>query len=118
MITEITNNPEVRALSEFENHNAVFLLENKDIGFRGYISIHRKNPAVPSFGATRMWLYESDIEGLRDSLRLSRIMSYKAALAGLDCGGGKGVIIASPTAPNREELLSCLLYTSDPAHES
>ncbi len=105
MITEITNNPEIRALPEFENHYAVFRLENKDIGFKGYISIHRKNPAVPSFGATRMWAYENDTDGLRDSLRLSRMMSYKAALAGLDCGGGKGVIVASPTAPNREELL-------------
>ncbi|MBI3888376.1 Glu/Leu/Phe/Val dehydrogenase [Candidatus Nomurabacteria bacterium] len=105
MITDITNNPEIRALPEFENHNGVFLLENKDIGFKGYISIHRKNPTVPSFGATRMWAYKNGIEGLRDSLRLSRMMSYKAALAGLDCGGGKGVIIANPTSPNREELL-------------
>ncbi|MFA6353323.1 MAG: Glu/Leu/Phe/Val dehydrogenase dimerization domain-containing protein [Candidatus Paceibacterota bacterium] len=105
MITEITNNPEVKALPEFDNHHAVFLLENKDIGFRGYISIHRKNPALPSFGATRMWSYETDIDGLRDSLRLSRMMSYKAALAGLGCGGAKGVIIASTLDSNREKFL-------------
>lgn len=105
MITEITNDPEVRALPEFDNHHAVFLLENKDVGFKGYISIHRKNPALPSFGATRMWSYESEIDGLRDSLRLSRMMSYKAAFAGLGCGGAKGVIIASSNTANREKFL-------------
>ena len=105
MIIEITNNEEVRNLPEFDNHHAVFLLENKDIGFKGYISIHRKNPALPSFGATRMWLYDNDIDGLRDSLRLSRMMSYKAAMAGLGCGGAKGVIVADPNGVNREKFL-------------
>lgn len=105
MIIDITNNKEVQSLSEFDNHHAVFLLENKDIGFKGYISIHRKNPTLPSFGATRMWLYESDIEALQDSLRLSKMMSYKAALADLGCGGGKGVIMGDPSGKDREKFL-------------
>lgn len=105
MITEITNNPEVKQLPEFDNHQAVFLLENPDIGFKGYISIHRENPTVPSFGATRMWSYSSDSEGLKDSMRLSRMMSYKSALAGLDCGGAKGVIVVGSQNFDREAFL-------------
>jgi len=105
MLTEITNLKEVRELPEFDNHYAVFLLENKDLGFKGYISIHRKNPILPSFGATRMWRYENDTAALRDSLRLSRGMSHKAALAGLCCGGAKGVIIGDPTSPDKAKFL-------------
>lgn len=83
----------LRELPDFDGHALVSLAET-DSGFRSVIAVHRANPAVPSFGATRLWHYASDIDGLKDALRLSRGMSYKAALAGLKCGGAKGVILA------------------------
>jgi leucine dehydrogenase len=67
-----------------------------------FIAIHsRGNNDGPSFGATRFWTYKHDSEAIKDALKLSRIMSYKAALAGLQIGGAKGVIMASPIALKR-----------------
>lgn len=80
-------------LPEYDRHHFVTFLHDEETGMEAFVAIHRKNGATPSFGATRMWLYPSDTEALRDSLRLSRLMSYKAALAGLPCGGAKGVIM-------------------------
>ncbi len=84
----------LRDLPEFDNHALVSFGGDDASGLRAVIAVHRANPAVPSFGATRFWHYASDIEGVKDALRLSRLMSYKAALAGLNCGGAKGVILA------------------------
>jgi len=86
---------ELKQLREFDNHALVSLASDDGSGLTAVIAIHRANRAVPSFGATRFWQYAAPIEGVRDALRLARIMSYKAALAGLGCGGAKGVIIAS-----------------------
>lgn len=83
----------VRELPEFDKHYLVTFLHDDATGMEAYVAIHRKSGSVPSFGATRMWHYASDGDGLRDALRLSRLMSYKAALAGLPCGGAKGVIL-------------------------
>ena len=80
-------------MEEFDNHKLISFFYDEKSGLEGFIALHRVNPEVPSFGATRLCLYESSVEGLKDALRLSRLMSYKAALAGLNCGGGKAVII-------------------------
>jgi leucine dehydrogenase len=85
---------DLESLPEFDNHALVSFADEEHTGLRSVIAVHRANPAVPSFGATRFWHYASDEEGVRDALRLSRGMSYKAALAGLPCGGAKGVIFA------------------------
>jgi len=82
-----------RTLPEYDMHYLVTFVHDDASGMEGFVAIHRKNPSVPSFGATRLWTYASDEEALRDALRLSRLMSYKAALAGLPCGGAKGVIL-------------------------
>ncbi|MCL5666959.1 MAG: leucine dehydrogenase [Patescibacteria group bacterium] len=60
---------------------------------KGFIAIHRKFPNIPSFGATRMAHYRTDQEMLDDALKLSRLMSYKNAMAGLPYGGAKAVIM-------------------------
>ena len=86
---------ELAQLREFDNHELVSYGHDEATGLRSVIAVHRANPEVPSFGATRFWQYASSIEGVKDALRLSRLMSYKAALAGLNCGGAKGVIIAN-----------------------
>lgn len=84
----------------------VINIEDANLGLKGYIAIHRKNDNVPSFGATRFWSYTSQNEALEDSLRLSKMMSYKAALAGLPCGGAKAVVIKPKGKFNRNELLT------------
>lgn len=81
-----------RAMSEFDDHALVKPLRDDRTGLEAYVCIHRQNGSLPSFGATRMWKYTTSEDALRDALRLSRIMSYKAALAGLPCGGAKAVI--------------------------
>jgi leucine dehydrogenase len=58
----------------------------------------------PALGGTRMWAYENDLEALIDVLRLSRGMTYKAAVAGLNLGGGKSVIMGDPNSKNRKAI--------------
>jgi len=89
----------IEKLPEFDNHESVSSFEDKASGLKGFIAIHRRNGDFPSFGATRFWHYDRPEEALKDALRLSQMMSYKAALAGLPYGGAKGVII-SPSPDN------------------
>ncbi len=72
-------------------------------GYRGIIAIH-STVLGPSLGGTRYWKYENDTEALIDVLRLSRGMTYKAAVAGLNLGGGKSVIMRNSEEGNREAL--------------
>lgn len=96
---------DLEKLDEYDNHYKVIFLNNPKTGLKGFIAVHRKNKDVSSFGATRLWKYEDSLKGLRDALRLSRLMSYKAALAGLHCGGAKGVILMPKGLKDRKRLL-------------
>jgi leucine dehydrogenase len=84
-------------LEEFDKHKLLSFAYDDATGLASVIAIHRTNKGVPSFGATRMWHYKSLTDGISDALRLSRLMSYKAALAGLPCGGAKAVIFEKPS---------------------
>ena len=84
-------------------HEQVSLWSDRDAGYRGIIAIHN-TVLGPALGGTRMWHYVNDLEALVDVLRLSRGMTYKAAVAGLNLGGGKSVIINDPKAKNREPI--------------
>src|SRR5690606_19768276 len=72
-------------------------------GYRGIIAIH-DTTLGPSLGGTRFWNYASEEAALVDALRLSRGMTYKAAVAGLNLGGGKSVIIGDPRTDRREAI--------------
>ena len=85
-------------------HEQVALYSDPDTGLRGIIAIH-DTTLGPSCGGTRMWPYASEAEALADALRLSQAMTYKSAAAGLNLGGGKGVIIGDPRADKTEALL-------------
>jgi leucine dehydrogenase len=76
-------------------HEQVRYFRDRDAGLEAIIAINdtRLGPAV---GGTRLWDYDSEADALADALRLSRAMAYKCATAGLDYGGGKGVVLASP----------------------
>ena len=89
-------------LAEHEHEQVSFYYE-PSTGYRGIIAIH-STVLGPALGGTRFWSYQSDTDALIDSLRLARGMTYKAAVAGLNLGGGKSVIIGDNRTSRRETL--------------
>lgn len=83
----------IEKLPEFDHHQSATFIHDAKSGLRGFIAIHRGGAALPSFGATRLWRYPTEIAALRDALGLSRTMSYKLAMAGLPYGGAKAVLM-------------------------
>lgn len=86
-----------------DGHEQVVFWSEPDCGYRGIIAVH-DTTLGPSMGGTRFWNYDSESEALEDVLRLSRAMTYKSAVAGLDLGGGKSIILGDPRTPNREAI--------------
>jgi leucine dehydrogenase len=84
-------------------HEQVSYWSDPAVGYRGIIAVHDTSLG-PSLGGTRLWRYGSAEEALTDVLRLSRSMTYKAAAAGLELGGGKSVIIEDGRTRDREAL--------------
>ncbi len=84
-------------------HEQVLFTHEPTSGYRGIIAIH-DTTLGPSLGGCRFWNYESEEEALTDVLRLSRAMTYKAAVAGLNLGGGKSVIIGDNRVTRREMI--------------
>jgi leucine dehydrogenase len=89
-------------LSQY-GHESVFFSSDHQTGLRSIIAIH-STALGPALGGLRMWPYESEAEALWDALRLARGMTYKAAAAGLNLGGGKAVIIGDPARDKSEGL--------------
>ncbi len=87
-------------LAEHSHEQVVFCYEPA-AGYRGIIAIHNTTLG-PALGGTRFWHYHSDLEALVDALRRSRGRTYKAAVAGLNMGGGKSVILGDPHTARRE----------------
>lgn len=85
------------------NHEQVIFCHDKNTGLKGIIAIH-DTTLGPALGGTRMWNYANEDEALIDVLRLSEGMTYKAAAAGLNLGGGKAVIIGDPKKDKSEGL--------------
>ena len=85
-------------------HEQVVFCQDDHSGLKAIIAIH-STARGPALGGTRFHPYSSDGEALRDVLNLSRGMSYKAAMAGLDLGGGKAVIIGDPHTEKTPALL-------------
>lgn len=96
-------------MSVFEHINGdgyeqIVFCSDDQSGLRAIIAIH-STALGPALGGTRFYPYETEDEALVDVLRLAKGMTYKAAAAGLDLGGGKGVIIGDPRRIKSEELL-------------
>lgn len=90
-------------LIQSREHEQVIFCSDKQAGLRAIIGIH-DTTLGPALGGTRMWTYASDMEAVKDVLRLSRGMTYKAAVAGLNLGGGKAVLIGDPRKHKTEAL--------------
>ncbi|HVT40820.1 MAG TPA: Glu/Leu/Phe/Val dehydrogenase dimerization domain-containing protein [Gemmatimonadaceae bacterium] len=84
-------------------HEQVVLCHDKSTGYRGIIAIH-DTTLGPALGGTRFWNYATEDEAITDALRLARGMTYKNAVAGLNLGGGKSVIIGDNRTANREMI--------------
>ena len=86
------------------HHEQVVFCHDAESGLDSIIAIH-DTTLGPALGGTRMWQYRSTDEALHDVLRLSEGMTYKAAVAGLELGGGKAVIIGDSRKDKTPELL-------------
>ena len=85
-------------------HEQVVFCHDESTGLKAIIGIHN-TVLGPSLGGTRMWNYGSEAEALTDALRLSRGMTYKAAITGLNIGGGKAVIIGDANTMKTEAFM-------------
>ncbi len=103
---------ELKGTKEFEifeelakhDHEQVVFCNDSETGLKAIIGIHN-TVLGPALGGTRMWNYTSDAEALNDVLRLARGMTYKAAISGLNLGGGKAVIIGEAEKLKNEAFL-------------
>lgn len=87
----------------FADHEQVVFCYDKSTGLKAIIAIH-DTTLGPALGGTRMWNYQSEAEALNDVLRLSRGMTYKAAISGLGLGGGKAVLIGDSKTQKTPDL--------------
>lgn len=84
-------------------HEQLVLVSDPVTGLRGIIAIHNTSLG-PALGGTRMWEYATDEDAIIDALRLSRGMTYKAAVSGVNLGGGKAVLIGNSRTQKNEAL--------------
>jgi len=82
-------------------HEQLVLCQDSASGYRGIIAVH-STVLGPALGGTRFWNYATDEDAIVDALRLARGMTYKNAVAGLNLGGGKSVIIGDNKTHDRE----------------
>ena len=84
-------NPVIGQMAKYDHEQLLFCQDNAT-GLKAIIAVH-DTTLGPALGGTRMWQYTNELEALTDVLRLSRGMTYKNSISGLNLGGGKAVII-------------------------
>ena len=92
---------------DYDSHEALLFAHDADSGLRALVAIH-DTTLGPAFGGCRMRSYASEQAAIADVLRLSRSMSYKAAICEIPYGGGKSVIIADPRRDKTPALLHAM----------
>ncbi|WP_032112842.1 Glu/Leu/Phe/Val family dehydrogenase [Candidatus Paracaedibacter symbiosus] len=90
--------------TDFDNHEQVVFCNDAKTGLKAIIAIHNTHRG-PALGGCRFWAYPNEDEALKDVLRLSRGMTYKAAMAQLNLGGGKSVIIGDAKKDKTPEMM-------------
>ena len=101
--TDLAENPVIAQMSQY-NHEELLFCNDNETGLKAIIAVHN-TVLGPALGGTRVWAYNNEIEALNDVLRLSRGMTYKNSLAGLNLGGGKAVIIGDSRKIKSEALM-------------
>jgi leucine dehydrogenase len=92
---------------DFDGHEGVVFGHDAATGLKAIVALH-STALGPAFGGCRMYPYADESQALTDVLRLSRGMTYKAAICGLPYGGGKSVIIADPKRDKTPALLHAM----------
>ncbi len=100
--TNLAENPVIAQMSKF-NHEQLLFCNDNETGLKAIIAVHN-TVLGPALGGTRMWMYNNEMDALTDVLRLSRGMTYKNAISGLNLGGGKAVIIGDSRSMKSEAL--------------
>lgn len=100
--TNLADNPVIAQMSKY-NHEQILFCNDNATGLKAIIAVHN-TVLGPALGGTRMWAYNNEIEALTDVLRLSRGMTYKNSISGLNLGGGKAVIIGDSRSLKSEAL--------------
>lgn len=92
---------------EFHQHEQISFFNCSKTGLKAIIAVHNTHLG-PALGGCRMWAYDNDEQALNDVLRLSRGMTYKAAITGLPLGGGKSVIIGDARKLKTPEMMQAM----------
>ena len=99
---KLKENPVISQMT-LHDHEQILFCNDNQTGLKAIIAVHN-TVLGPSLGGTRMWAYKNEMEALNDVLRLSRGMTYKSAVAGLNLGGGKAVIIGDARKEENKDL--------------
>ena len=99
----LSENPVIAQMSQY-NHEQLLFCNDNESGLKAIIAIHN-TVLGPALGGTRMWTYNNEMDALNDVLRLSRGMTYKNSISGLNLGGGKAVIIGDSRSMKSEALM-------------
>lgn len=106
-VAEGMNTMSVFEAPEYDGHEQVQFFSDQASGLKAIIAIHNTTLG-PALGGCRMWPYDSEAAAIRDVLRLSRGMTYKAAVLDCGLGGGKSVIIGDSHREKTPELLHAM----------
>ncbi len=98
----LTENPVISQMS-LMGHEEILFCNDQVTGLKAIIAVHN-TVLGPALGGTRMWMYANEMEALKDVLRLSKGMTYKNSISGLNLGGGKAVIIGDARSMKSEAL--------------
>ncbi len=96
------SNPVIGQMAKYDHEQLLFCQDNAT-GLKAIVAVH-DTTLGPALGGTRMWMYNNELEALNDVLRLSRGMTYKNSISGLNLGGGKAVIIGDSRSQKSEAL--------------
>lgn len=100
---------------EYDKHEKIVYSYDKASGLKAIIAVHNTQ-CGPALGGCRMFPYANDEEALLDVLRLSRGMTYKAAMANLPLGGGKSVIIGNPQKDKSQSMFEAMGHFVEEGH--
>jgi leucine dehydrogenase len=101
--SELTENPVIGQMANM-GHEQILFCNDEATGLKAIIAVHN-TILGPALGGTRIWAYQNELEALNDVLRLSRGMTYKNSISGLNLGGGKAVIIGDSKTIKSEALM-------------
>ena len=105
-IQEIIPKNEISLLKNISDmgHEEIIFCSDSKTKLKAIIAVH-STELGPGLGGCRMWNYKNDIAAIKDVLRLSRGMTYKASITGLNLGGGKAVIIGDSSKDKTEQMM-------------